>query len=54
MLYLDYLFYKPLNDLITLPDEELIQRKQQARTLFTCIDSLLVLKREIEKQEKAR
>ncbi len=51
MLYLDYLFFKPLTELIELPDEELIQRKQQARTLFLCIEHLLTLKRETKQQE---
>ncbi len=43
-MYLDKLFFCSIADLLDLPEQELKRKQLTARTLLTCLDSVLILK----------
>ena len=47
-MYLDYLFYKPLEELLKLSDEELQEKKERAILLISCLDSVMKMKKNEE------
>lgn len=44
MKYLDHLFDESLDNLLNTPEEELNYRRQHAKTLLHCLDSVLSMK----------